>query len=184
MRHLRCRKLKERSVPIYNLDVKVVGIDRVRKNLTKLDGDIGKTLTKEVRASANILRDEARSLIPSSAPLSNWQGSGRAMPSRLPYWDSSSSARSQIKSSIGEGSRQRGTYRRGAVARVTSSNPAAVVFDKAGDSAGSSVFVSNLVSKHGPKKRALLKAGDNSRDKVIDQITDAVERAVSKYRQL
>jgi hypothetical protein len=166
-----------------DLRVDVVGVDRVRKALTKLDADIGKGLTKQIRGIANELRDDARALIPNSAPLSNWQGSGRAMPSRLPYWDSSGAAKSAIKSIIGAGSRQRGTYRKGAAARVVSSNPAAVVFDKAGKSADSSTFVANLQRKHGPKRRALLKAGDKKTPQLRERIEDAVKQAIDAYNR-
>jgi hypothetical protein len=170
-------------VATFNLSAKVVGVDQVRKNLTRLDSDLGKALTKEVRETGNELRDEARGLIPSGPPLSNWAGTGRAMPSRLPYWEGSGAAKSGIKTLVGAGSRQRGTYKKGAALRVQSSNAAAAVFDKVGDSSGSSTFVANMVNKHGPKRRALLKAADNSRDALRKKVEQAVERAVANFRR-
>jgi hypothetical protein len=167
----------------FDLRAEVVGVDRVRKALTKLDSDIGRGLTKTIRAISNELRDDARSLIPSGAPLSNWQGSGRATPSGLPYWESSGAAKSAIKSIIGAGSRQRGTYQKGAAARVVSSNPAAVVYDVVGKSAGTSTFVDNMQRKHGPKRRALLKAGDKKAPELRDRIDDAVKDAVAEYNR-
>jgi hypothetical protein len=158
--------------------VTVTGIDGVRKMLTKVDKTIASELTKELRGVGNEMRDKARGLLPSSAPLSNWQGSGRAMPSRLPYWEGTGPARKGIKTVVGEGSRQRGTYSKGAVVRVRSDNPAAAVFDKVGD--GGSTFVQNLNRKHGSKRRALLKAYDGSKDaarrKVEKAVLDAVQR--------
>jgi hypothetical protein len=172
---------KERSMAAKDFRVEVVGIDQVRKNLLAMDKEIGTELTKEIRSAANELRDGARSLIPTAPPLSNWAGTGRAQPSRLPYWEGTAAAKSGMKSIIGQGSRQRGTYRRGAVARVHSTNAAAVVFDKVGDAAPTSTFVANMVNKHGPKRRALLKAADDKRDKLRGKIEKAVERAVAKY---
>jgi hypothetical protein len=160
--------------------VKITGINEVRSMLGKVDKEINTALTKELRSAGNELRDEARSLIPSGAPLSNWFGSGRAQPSGLPYWEGSGAAKSGIKTIVGQGSRQRGTYRKGAVVRVQSTNAAAAVFEKAGDSSDSSTFVANMVRKHGPKRRALLKASDKSMNRLRDKIEDAVLAAVDK----
>jgi hypothetical protein len=161
------------------MNVTVQGIDGARKMLRKVDTAIATELTKELRAVGNEIRDEGRTLIPSSPPLSRWLGSGRAQPSGLPYWEGTGQARKGIKTQIGEGSRQRGTYSKGAVVRVRSENPAAAVFEKVGD--GGSTFVRNLVRKHGQKRRALLKAFDRNKDqarkKVVDAVLDAVDRA-------
>lgn len=162
--------------------VEVAGVDQVRRNLVAMDAEIGKTLTKEMRDAGNELRDEARSLIPSAPPLSNWAGSGRAQPSRLPYWEGSGEAKRGMKTIVGQGSRQRGTYKKGAAVRVQSTSPAAAVFDRVGDSSDVSTFVANMVRKHGPKRRALLKAADDKRDELRTQIGRAVEAAVAKYK--
>lgn len=160
------------------INAKVEGIEETRRWLNKIDAEVGKSLTKELREVGNELRDEARKRIPGQAPLSGWQGVGRAEPSRLPYWESSSDAKRQIKTIVGRGSRQRGTYRAGAVIRVMSQTPWGAVFDKAGD--GSSSFVENLTRKHGPKRRALLGAYDENKDRLVDKAEDAILRAVDK----
>lgn len=158
------------------LNVKVDGIAETRKWISRIDKEVGSALTKALRQVGNELRDEGRKRIPSIAPLSNWAGSGRAMPSRLPYWEGSGQARKGITTIVGEGSRQRGTMRKGSVVRVRSATPWAAVFDKAGDGGGT--FVENLLRKHGPKRRALLGAYDDDGERLGEKAGSLIESAL------
>ncbi len=162
------------------LNVRVHGIAETRKWLSRVDKEVNKELTKELRSIGNELRDEARDRIPGQAPLSNWAGTGRAMPSRFPYWESSSQAKREIKTIIGAGSKQRGTYRKGAVIRVQSNSAWGAAFDKIGDGGGT--LVQNLLRKHGPKRRALLGAYDDEKDRLVDKAEESIQQAV--YRAM
>ena len=161
-----------------NLRAEVTGITETRKWLASIDKEVASALTKALRGIGNELRDEARKRIPSSAPLSNWAGTGRAEPSRFPYWESSGEARKRITTIVGEGSRQRGTYRKGAVVRVQSMTPWGAAYDKIGDGGGT--LAENLLRKHGPKRRALLGAYDDHKDRLARKAEDAVTEAVDR----
>lgn len=160
------------------LIVNVTGIEETRRWLSRIDQEAASALTKELRTIGNELRDEARNRIPNQAPLSNWAGAGRAQPSGLPYWDGSGEAKKQIRTIVGRGSRQRGTYRKGAVVRVRSGSPWGAVFDKVG--AGGGTFVENMTRKHGPKRRALLGAFDDDKDRLGDSAQSAILKAIDQ----
>lgn len=164
--------------------VKVEGIEDVLKALREMGPEARKLLNKELKSAGELIRSDARSRFPSGPPLSRWVGGGRTS-GGFPRWSTSTKERASIKVATGKGSRKAGTYRAGALVRITEDSAAAAVFDFAGSQGGdpARTFVQNMVAKHGPERRTLLGAYDETGPKAAEQAGERARDLLVKLTQ-
>lgn len=164
--------------------VKVEGIEETLRALRAMGPEAKKALNKELKAAGELVRQDARSRFPSGPPLSRWVGGGRTS-GGFPVWSTSTKERATVKSAVGKGSRKAGTYQAGALVRITETSPAAAVFDYAGSQGGSAArtFVQNMVAKHGPARRTLLGAYDETGPKAAEQAAERARDLLVKVTQ-
>lgn len=164
--------------------IKIEGIDQVLRALREMGPEAKKALNKELKAAGELIRNDARSRFPAGPPLSRWIGGDRTS-GGFPNWSTSVKERASIKVATGQGSRRSGTYRAGALVRVTEESAAAAVFDWAGSRGGSpaATFVQNIVEKHGAPRRTLLAAYDQTGPKAAEQAGERAAELLAKITQ-
>lgn len=164
--------------------VKVEGIEETLRALRAMGPDAKKALTQELKAAGELVRQDARSRFPAAPPLSRWVGGGRTS-GGFPLWSTSTKERASVKVATGRGSRKAGTYRAGALVRITEESAAAAVFDFAGSQGGdpARTFVQNMVAKHGPDRRTLLGAYDETGPKAAEQAGERARDLLVKVTQ-
>jgi hypothetical protein len=139
--------------------------------MRELEPDLLKDMNREIRDLLAPVAARARSLIPSSPPLSGWGRSVNAPGSRRAYspygrrWDysrlewNSSEAKAGVVVRQG-GGRQRGTATRAAW-QVRSNNPAAAVFELMGRGKSNVRMVGNVARSYSGDGRVLYRAWDS-----------------------
>ena len=153
-----------------DFSVKVHGLQSTKRLMRELEPDLLKEMNRTIRDELQPVAARAKSLIPSSPPLSGWGRSVNAPGSRRstsPYgrrWDysrlewNSSEAKRNIVVRQG-GGRARGTATRAAW-QVRSNNPAASVFELMGRGKSTRPMVRNMGRKFPGTGRAVYRAFD------------------------
>lgn len=164
------------------------GWSATRKLMRELEPGALKEMDREVKSILTPIRDRARSLVPTTPPLSGW---GRSVanpgsrPSYSPYgrrWDyarlewNTSEARSGITVGVG-GQRKRGEVTRAAY-QLRSNNAAAAVFEIMGRGSGNVDMVRNVRRVHGRSSpgRVLYRAWDEHRsERVVEKVRGTLQ---------
>lgn len=151
----------------------IYGLTETRRLLRSVAPDLLKEMDREIRQEIlGPLRDQARSLVPASEPLSRWNdrvlrpGSRRSYSPwgrRWPYerleWDSGR-VKAGITVRVG-GSRTGRSGFRGAWS-LLNRDPAGAVFELMGSGKSRTAMVGNVRVSHGISKRLIWKAWDDS----------------------
>lgn len=163
--------------------------------MRELEPETVKLLNREVFELLKPIQQRARSLVPSSPPLSNWGRSVNRPGSRPSYspwgkrWDygrlewDSSRVKSQIRVST-TGVRKRGQVNRG-IFSIRSNNPAGAVFEIMGRGKSSVNMVGNVRRRHGGPSpgRILYRAWDEHRsERIVEQVTSIIKRYESDFQ--
>jgi hypothetical protein len=162
--------------------------------MRELEPDLLKDMNRQIRDELQPVAARARSLIPSSPPLSGWGRSVNAPGSRRstsPYgrrWDysrlewNSSEAKRSIVVRQG-GGRARGTASRAAW-QVRSNNPAAAVFELMGRGKSNRPMVGNVGRRFSGTGRVLYRAFDQVGGKRIEQnVAGTIRRFEAEFNR-
>ena len=154
-----------------DFDVEIYGLQATKRLMRELEPDLLKDMNREIREGLAPVAARAKSLIPTSSPVSGWGRSVSNAGSRASYspygrrWDyarlewDSGRARSQIRLRQG-GGRQRGVAARAAW-QIRSDDPAASVFELMGRGKSNVSMVRNVARKFPGDGRVLYKAWDD-----------------------
>jgi len=156
-----------------NVTYEVNGVASALKTLGKIDKELSKEYRGLMRAAAAPLQQEARSLVPQKAPLSNWgQWKGG--------W--SNKARTGIRTKINTGGKK---YRIGVLELKQNNGPGAI-FDMAGRSFPNGKgtegadrganMVAHLNKHFGRGSRAMWPAAEKKLPEVTAKVADVVEK--------
>ena len=154
-----------------DFDVEIYGLQATKRLMRELEPDLLKDMNREIRQGLAPVAARAKSLIPTSSPVSGWGRSVFRAGSKQAYspygkrWDyarlewDSALARSQIVIRQG-GGRQRGVAARAAWS-IRSDNPAASAFELMGRGKSNVSMVRNVSRRYPADGRVLYKAWDD-----------------------
>lgn len=133
-----------------------IGYKEATEKLKQLDPELRKEMDREIRSLLRPIVSRAKTYIPTQ-PLSNWNyGTGRYLPSRLPFWDYTEAVKSiQIKSGA---KRRRKGSQMSDVWMIQQSSASGVVFEWVGRGKSDSWFVRNMLTKWDQQPRAIWRA--------------------------
>jgi hypothetical protein len=173
-----------------DFSVRLYGLDATKRLMRELEPDLLKEMNAEIKAALEPIAARARSLIPSSPPLSGWNKSVHAPHSRPSYsvygrsqrnrkleWDATQ-ARSQIV--IRQGGRRARGKETSAAWKIRSDNPAASMFELMGRGKSRVAMVRNVERRYPGTGRVLYRAFDSTGG---PQITQRVVRTIKKFEQ-
>jgi hypothetical protein len=154
-----------------DFSVEIYGLQSTKRLMRELEPELLKDMNKTIRQQLQPVAQRAKSLIPTSSPVSGWGRSVFRAGSRDSYspyskrWDysrlewNSSEARSQIVIRQG-GGRQRGVAARAAW-QIRSNNPAAAAFELMGRGKSNVSMIRNVARKFPGDGRVLYRAWDD-----------------------
>ena len=172
------------------------GWTATKRLMREVEPELLKELDREIKAILTPIRDRARSLVPASPPLSNWNRSVNRPGSRPSYspwgrrWDygrlewNASEAKSQIVVRAG-GQRKRGEVTR-AIYQLRSNNAAAAVFEIMGRGKSNTSMVRNVRRSHGGSSpgRILYRAWESHRsEKTVDRVRATIKSFEAEFQR-
>lgn len=157
-----------------DMSIQVKGLKETLNELRKVEPQLRKDLTKEIKGQAKPLVDAARALVPSSPPLSGMT-SGR--------WAWTTKAKAQI--AIKMGGRSRG--KEFTILSLRQNNPAGAIFDMAGKKGGNGeqgqAFVNNLAMRFGAPSRSMWPAAEKMLPELASEITATIDDTLSEINK-
>ena len=178
-----------------DFNVQIYGLQSTKRLMRELEPDLLKDMNRDIRDLLTPIASRAKSLIPSSPPLSGWGRSVNAPGSRRSYspygrrWDysrlewNSSEAKSGVVVRQG-GGRARGTASRAAW-QVRSNNPAAAVFELMGRGKSNVRMVRNVQARFPATGRVLYRAWDSmgGNAKVEQDVVGTIRRFEAEFNR-
>ncbi len=142
--------------------------------IRRIDVEFAKELNRDVAAIGRPVRDRARSFVPISPPLSNWQQRRRGHANQPAYpWTK------QARTGIVTGR----SGKPGSIVVIKQKNAAGAVFDMAGKTGSSTrtpqgeAFNRNLRRRYGPASRSMWKAAQLERANTERAISNVLAKA-------
>lgn len=161
-----------------HLSFEVYGLKDALRQLNTVDKKIRREITRDYKKVVQPVIDDAKSLVPSSAPLSGWERPWTVKRTGFQMfpWDSRK-ATSMIKAKVsGKKPKQYGEFvRELGVFYLGWYGMANTVYDMAGRKR-SSVMGENLRAKYGAPSRVMWPAFNKNKDTVEDGVLEIVER--------
>lgn len=177
-----------------DFSVEIFGLQSTKRLMRELEPEMLKEMNRQIRDELQPVAARAKSLIPSTPPLSGWGRSVNApgsRPSTSPYgrrWDysrlewNSSEAKRNIVVRQG-GGRRRGTAARAAW-QVRSNNAAAAVFELMGRGKSNRPMVGNVGGKFPGTGRVVYRAFDQVGGKRIERnVVDTIRRFEAEFNR-
>jgi hypothetical protein len=154
--------------------ITVENLPRTIGAIRRLDAEFAKELNRDIAAIGRPVRDRARSFVPSSPPLSNWQPRRRGQAEQPAYpWTK------QARTGIVTGR----SGKPGSIVVIKQKNAAGAVFDMAGKTGASTrtsqgeAFNRNLRRRYGPASRSMWKAAQLERFRTELAVGDVIAKA-------
>lgn len=177
-----------------DFSVEIFGLQSTKRLMRELEPELLKEMNREIRDQLQPVAVRARSLMPSSPPLSGWGRSVNAPGSRRSYspygrrWDYSRLEYNAAEAKRGIVVRQGGGRARGQASRaawqVRSTNAAASVFELMGRGKSNVRMVRNVASQFPGTGRALYRAFDSVGGTRIEQnVVGTIRRFESEFER-
>ena len=177
-----------------DFDVRIYGLNDTKRLMRELEPELLKAMNREIRTQLEPVAARAKSLVPSSPPISGW---GRAVhapgsrPSTSPYgrrwdyqrlaWDSDEAEREIV---IRQGGRRRRGQETSAAWQVRSNNPAAAVFELMGRGKSNTNMVGNVSREHTGTGRVLYRAFDQVGGRRIEsEVVGSIRRFETEFNR-
>lgn len=168
-----------------SVDVDVSGLAEVVRELRKIQPELAKELPKAMKVVGQPLIAEARTLLPTPTPLSNWGNWTLARESGGDRnWTRKAYSGITVKSNTGA---PRGRNRIDLL-ELIQKDAAGAIYENAGrrvqtnDPRGLR-FIDNLNAKHGPSPRYLWPAVEKNLRYLNDSVQDAVDRWLRDFEE-
>jgi hypothetical protein len=145
----------------------IQGLGETLDTLKKMAPEFEKAARKEIREAIKPMQADAKSRIPSGAPLSRWSTSERQ---GIPPWNTTSAKR-RVGIRIRKQRPKTGGGRI-VLVRLVQNDGGGVVFDSAGRKTNGT-FQSNLTARFGRASRSMWPAAEKNMPRVIDSLEEA-----------
>lgn len=157
-----------------DISIQVKGLNETLRELRSVEPQLRKDLTKEIKGQARPLVDAARSMVPTSPPLSGMTYGKFA-------W--SSKARSMIN--IKMGGRARG--KQFTILSLRQNSHIGSIYDMAGKHSGNDArgqaFVANLIQRYGAPSRAMWPTAERMLPELTSEITATIDDTLSEINK-
>lgn len=160
--------------------VTVENLPRTIGAIRRLDADFAKELNRDIAAIGRPVRDRARSLVPTSPPLSNWQTRRKGQADQPAYpWTK------QARTGIVTGR----SGKPGSIVVIKQKNAAGAIFDMAGKTGKSTrtpqgqAFNRNLQARFGAASRSMWKAAQLERDRTEQAVAAVIAKAETRLTE-